>query len=217
MSTIVPTRLLFDFEFPLAHLPTTPTIDGAMSNWTDAHRLPVLGSLDGLDDFADVWGGWNQEGMCFACRVEGKRRPLQCKPVEFWRGDNVRLCIDTRDARSNKRGTRYCRQFYLLPNSGPRGDAPIAGANPIKRAKEEAPAIDTGRIRIASKVSKTGYALELHIPAVCLTGYDPADHPRIGFYYIIEDLELGQQYLTVGDEYQWHIDPSTWATAVLTS
>ena len=44
---------------------------------------------------------------------------------------------------------------------------------------------------------------------------DPEEHPRIGFYYIVEDREYGQQYLTIGDDLYWYVDPSTWATAVL--
>ena len=32
---------------------------------------------------------------------------------------------------------------------------------------------------------------------------------------MIEDSELGQQALTVGDDLYWYVDPSTWATAVL--
>jgi hypothetical protein len=216
MKAIVPTRLLFDFEFPLAHRATAPAIDGSLSGWTDAERLPLLGALDGGEDFADVWACWNEEGLFFACRIVGKRRPLRCNPAEFWRGDNVRLCTDMRDARSNKRATRTCQQFFLLPaGGGITGRDPVAGVNKFRQAREDAPPIDADRIRIASIIGNTGYALETHVPRDCLSGFDPDQHRRIGFYYIIEDRDLGQQYLTVGDEYQWFIDPSTWATAVL--
>jgi hypothetical protein len=33
---------------------------------------------------------------------------------------------------------------------------------------------------------------------------------------MLEDTELGHQSLTVGDDLNWYIDPSTWPTAVLT-
>ena len=68
---------------------------------------------------------------------------------------------------------------------------------------------------VASNITKSGYTLEAHIPADCLSGFDPAEHPRIGFYYILEDRDHGQQYLTIGDDLYWYVDPSTWATAVL--
>ena len=32
---------------------------------------------------------------------------------------------------------------------------------------------------------------------------------------MLEDRDHGQQYLTVGDDLYWYVDPSTWATAVL--
>ena len=72
-----------------------------------------------------------------------------------------------------------------------------------------------GRIAVASRVTSRGYSMEAHIPADCLNGFDPIEHPRIGFYYILEDRDHGQQFLTVGDDLYWYVDPSTWATAVL--
>ena len=47
----------------------------------------------------------------------------------IWDGDNIRLCTDMRDARSNKRATRSCQQFYFLPDAG--GSA-VAGTAKIK-------------------------------------------------------------------------------------
>ena len=60
-----------------------------------------------------------------------------------------------------------------------------------------------------------GYFLEAHVPADALAGFDPDEHRRIGIYYMLEDGDFGQQYLTVGDDLGWYIDPSTWATGVL--
>lgn len=216
MTALIPNRFLFDFEFPLRYRSVLPTIAGDLSDWTAADLLPKLGELDGQRDFADVWACWNEKGLSIACRVTDKRSPLRCDPKSFWTGDNLRLCTDMRDARSNKRATRYCQQFYFLPTGGgPKNNQPAAGVAKIQRAREEAPPVPSTQLVVASRVTKTGYTLEAHIPAVCLSGFDPVDHPRIGFYYILEDADHGQQYLTVGDDLNWHIDPSTWATAVL--
>ncbi len=92
---------------------------------------------------------------------------------------------------------------------------PLAGLAPINRAKENAPPIEPGRIRVASTVLSGGYKLEAHIPADCLNGFDPEQHRRIGLYYILEDRDLGRQSFTIGDDLPWHVDPSLWATAVL--
>jgi hypothetical protein len=216
MSELIPNRFLFDIEIPLRFRRDPPPIDGRLTGWTDEERLPLLGELDGRRDFAEVWTCWNESGLFFACRVEGRHTPLSCDPKNYWNGDNVRLCIDTRDARTIKRATRTCHQFFLLPaGGGALGDRPVAGTGKLQRAREDAPPTDGARLRVAADVHRAGYTLEAHVPGECLHGFDPADHSRLGFYYIIEDRDLGQQYLTVGDELYWYVDPSTWATVVL--
>jgi len=216
VNALVPNRFLFDFEFPLRYRAVAPQIDGRCADWTDAELLPRLGALDGQPEFGHVWACWNESGLFVACRVEGKRKPPRCDPRSFWTSDHLRLCTDMRDARTNRRGTRFCQQFYFLAGGcGPKKDQPGAASTPIRQAKENAPAISTGRIEVASHLSRTGYSLDAHVPADCLNGFDPAEHPRIGLYYMLEDSEHGQQYLTIGDDLLWYVDPSTWATAVL--
>ncbi len=216
MTALIPNRFLFSFEWPLAYRAKAPTIDGRLTGWTDAELLPRMGDIDGTTDFGQVWACWNETGLFVACRVSGKTKPLRCDPARFWQGDNLRLCTDMRDARTVKRGTRFCQQFFFLPTGGGAdGRRAAAGTNKLQRARDDAPAIDENAITVASRVRKTGYSLEAHVPASCLNGFDPTEHPRIGLYYILEDTELGQQYLTVGDDLYWHIDPSTWPTAVL--
>ncbi|MGB2986362.1 MAG: hypothetical protein WBE26_10810, partial [Phycisphaerae bacterium] len=216
VTALIPNRFLFHFEFPLHYRSRPPVIDGHVDDWTDDDLLPKLGELDGLGEFADVWVCWNEAGLWVACRVVDKRQPLRCDPRTFWTGDNLRLCTDMRDARANKRATRFCQQFYFLPTGGGlTKKEPVAGVNKIRRAREDAPPIPAGRIAVASHVTGTGYTLEAYVPAECLSGFDPTEHPRIGFYYMLEDGDHGQQYLTVGDDLYWYVDPSTWATAVL--
>jgi len=122
-----------------------------------------------------------------------------------------------RDTRDIKRASRYCQQFYFLPAGGGRDrNSPVAGAARINRAAEHAPAVDNKLIQVAGMRQKTIYTMEGHIPTEALAGFDPEEHPRIGIFTMLEDVELGQQYLTVGDDLYWYIDPSTWATGVLT-
>ena len=179
--------------------------------------MPALCQLDGMDPFGMVSMAWNQDGLFVSVSVSGKQRELVCDPKRFWKSDHLRLCIGCRDTRSIKRATRFCHQFYLLPTgAGPKTDQPVAGSHKIQRARDDAPTVKPGQIKIKSTIRKNGYWLGAHIPANCLNGFDPAEHPRLGFYYMLEDRELGQQYLTVGDDLYWYVDPSTWATAVLT-
>ncbi|MCL2330764.1 MAG: hypothetical protein FWC56_05630 [Phycisphaerae bacterium] len=217
---LVPNRLLFRFELPLRHCPAMP-IDGNLSHWPAECRLPDLSPIDGsshIPSFGQVWMGWNQAGLYVAIRVDGRNSPFRCDPKQYWKGDNLRLCTDMRDTRDIKRGSRYCQQFYFLPAGGGRdGQSPIAGVAKVPRASENAPQVANDLLQIASQRSGSTYTLEAHIPAAALSGFDPDEHRRIGIYYMLEDVELGQQYLTVGDDLNWNIDPSTWATAVLTS
>ncbi len=216
MSTLIPNRFLFSLEFPLHFRKNLPKLDGKLGNWTDADLLPALGEIDDAPEFADVWSCWNENGIAIATRVKNKRRPLRCDPKQYWKGDNLRLCIDTRDARKNKRATRYCHQFFFLPTGGgTTKDKPFAGSGKLQRAKEDAPKVPAGKIQIASHITKSSYSLEAIIPASYMNGFNPADHSRIGFYYLLEDADHGQQHLTIGDELSWNVDPSTWATAVL--
>lgn len=214
MSQLVPNRFLFDFEFPLRYRARTPRITGELADWKDDCLLPCLGDIDGGKTFGQVWASWNDAGIAIACRVEGKKKGLDCDPKAFWKSDNLRICTDMRDTRNVHRATRHCQQFFLLPTGG-RGGAAVAGAARIQRARENAPDVPAGDIAIAARVERGSYQLEALLPAQALSGFDPHEHPRIGFFYMLEDRELGQQYLTVGDELQWHIDPSTWPTAVL--
>ncbi len=215
MTTLIPNRFLFDFEFPLVYRSKLPRLTGKLQDWTDAYLLPTLSQLDGQTDFGKVWACWHEEGLAVACCVEGKKRAPVCDPKRYWAGDNLRVCTDMRDGRANRRATKYCQQFYFLPAGGGAKNKPVAGTAMIKRAKDQAPSISNDRIEIASSICKTGYSIEAIIPAACLSSFDPSQHNRIGLYYMLEDRELGQQHVTIGDDLNWHIDPSTWPTAVM--
>lgn len=216
MTRLVPNRFLFDFAIPLRYRATMPRLDGRLRDWNDSFLLPDLSSVDGEAPFGEVWACWNESGIALACRVTGKRQAVRCDPKAFWKSDNLRICTDMRDTRTIRRASRHCQQFYLLPaGGGKNGRDPVAGSTTIHRAQQQAPVIAPGRIPIRAEVTGDGYALEAMLHADVLHGFDPGEHPRIGFYYMLEDAELGQQYLTVGDDLYWHIDPSTWATAML--
>lgn len=217
MNPLVPNRLLFRFEIPIRYRSAPPVLDGQLDDWADDYLLPDLGSLDGARSFAHLWLAWNEAGLYLACRVEGRRSAFQCDPKSFWKGDNLRLMTDMRDTRDLKRGSRYCQQFYFLPCGGGRdGSQPVAGSAKVHRAADHAPLVPPGLVQVACRREGSVYCMEGHVPAAALAGFEPQEHPRIGFYTLIEDRDRGQQYLTVGDDLNWYIDPSTWATGVLT-
>lgn len=216
MPPLVPNRYLCKFEFLLYRCAKPPRLDGDAGKWDDQYRLPPLYELDGGAGFGQVFACWNDEGLYVASQVEGTSRPPNCDANRFRQSDNLRVMTDTRDTRNIRRATRFCQQFYFLPAGGGKGGKePVAGSTQVPRAQLDAPLAKPGEILIASKVFKGGYSLTAHIPAHVLVGFDPTENPRIGFFAIIEDTELGHQSLTIDDDLNWWCDPSTWPTAVL--
>lgn len=216
MPSFIPNRFLFKFEFPLLRCPRPPAIDGRVEKWDRRYLLPPLHELDGKPPIGDVLMTWDGAGLYLAVSVSGKQRPLHCDPEHFKQSDCLRFMTDMRDTRDSRRASRFCQHFYFLPTGGgSKGRNPVAGSAKIARAMQEAPLAPPGSLPIAADVRKDGYSFTAHLPAAILSGFDPAENPRIGLYYMLEDTELGQQWLTVGDDLNWWMDPSTWATAVL--
>lgn len=213
---LVPFRMLVRLELAVHRLDKPLRVDANLRKWSDKYLMPSTWQLDAGREVGPVWIAWHESGLYVACRVRGKRRRPDCKPRWFWRSDNLRIMTDTRDTKDTHRATRFCQQFYFMPaGSGSDEDEPAAGAAKIHRARQDAPLAEEGSLPVAAKLVRDGYDLEGHIPAEHLVGYEPVAGRRIGLYYMLEDRERGQQYLTVGDDLYWYVDPSVWATAVL--
>ena len=216
MLSLLPRRAFFRFELPIRYLPGSPLIDGNLRKWDARYLVPPLVELEDERPFADVYWAWNEQGMYVAFDVPGRSSPPTCDPTHWWKKDGVRICIDTRDARDNKRATRFCHFFYVLPRGGGAGGRePVVGLHRMSRAKESPPAVDVRLIKVGVRTDRTGWSMGVAIPAACLNGWDPAEHARIGVFYKVKDTQLGVQHLTVNDELGWNTDPSTWATGVL--
>lgn len=216
MLHALPKRALFRFELPIYYVARPPPVDGDVSKWASKYVVPPLVQIEGEEPVADVYWAWNEDGFYAAFDVPNRTSPPRCDAQRWWKGDGVRLCLDTRDARDIKRATRFCHFFYALSlKGGADGKAALVGTHRMSRAKEPPPAIDVSKIKVASLVERTRYGLELAIPAACLHGWDPVEHPRLGVFYKIKDAQLGSQHLSTDDDLGWNVDPSTWATGVL--
>lgn len=211
---LLPTRFLFRFAAPCLHEPRLGAV--APSELGPEYRLPVLEEIDGQRPLGDVRAAWSEAGLGFSVRLEGKKHPSWCRESRLEDSDAFQIWIDTRDTHNIHRASRFCHRFIFLPGGGGRNyELPVADQLLVERARENANPVRPGHLKVACDKRIDGYVLSAFIPAAALTGYNPADHPKIGFTYFLFDRELGQQYFSVGSEFPFASDPSLWGTLEL--
>lgn len=216
--TLIPHRFLFNVAFPCAYLPGLPVEDGDdLLDLPEQCRLPNLVALDGQEPFVEARCAWNEGGLAFQFLVTGKEEPPVGDAARILLSDRVSIWIDTRDARTSHRASRTCHQFHFLPTGGgPEKDEPLFVPMKINRAAQDAPLADEEAVPFRFHRRGDGYRLEVFFPAEVLTGFDPEQFPRLGFHYLVRDLEKGEQGLSVSSaEFPVAEDPSLWSTLEL--
>ena len=179
-------------------------------------RLPDWGQLDGLASWAKVRVGWNPRGLGITVLADGisdqqlaRDRPEGFALAQFW--------VDTRDTRNVSRATRFCHRFMARsswPNragSQRRCFAAPDRASPGRCTASVGPSLSSAR----AELGKSGWMLELFLPAQALNGFDPDTNRRLGFAYQIADHVRDDQFLGVGREFPVGENPSLWATLEL--
>jgi len=215
--TLIPHRFLFRVAYPCPFVPGVPLEDSDdLLDLPESCRLPALG-LDGIAPFAEVRLGWNETGLAFQVTVGGKEQPAVGDVARALLSDRVSIWIDTRDARTGHRASRTCHQFHFLPvGGGSERDEPVVLPMKINRAAQDAPLPDEDAIGFRVHRRKDGYRLEVFLPATVLQGFDPEQHPRLGFHYLVRDQEKGEQTLSVeSGDFPVAEDPSLWSTLEL--
>jgi hypothetical protein len=217
---VVPHRFLFRFSIPVPHIEKRAGSTQPFLDLDDAPFFPDPSPLDDAPSFAKIQAGWNENGMGFRVSVTGKKMPIAEIPDEPRESDGFQLWLDTRNTQSIHRASRFCHHFAFLPSAGSPGRGKKNGAGSayqfaIALAKEDAASNRAGLLRVATKQTAGGYSLDAWLPAETLTGYDPTANPLIGFYYVVRDAELGEQFLAVGRDFPFDHDPSLWSTLEL--
>ena len=214
---LVPHRFLFRVAYPCRYAKGIPREDeDRLLDLAEGYRLDNFAKMDEAANFADVRLGWNEFGLGFQVEVKGKEREPQGDASRPRGSDGVSLWLDTRDARTSHRASRYCHQFYFLPaGGGPERDEPVFGQAKINRALHDAPLCPPTAVPFRCLREKTGYVVEAFLPAGVLNGFDPEQNPRLGVYYAVRDAELGEQVLSVGSEFPYWEDPSLWSVLEL--
>ncbi|NUQ63378.1 MAG: hypothetical protein HUU20_12945 [Pirellulales bacterium] len=213
-ESLLPKRFLFRFSVPCRYRQPIWTAKGP--GLDESYRLANLAELEDTARLIDFRMAWSETGLAFRAHVIGKSQPPWCRTNRPEDSDGMQIWIDTRDVHNVHRAGRFCHRFLFMPvGGGSRLDHAVAQWLPINRAKEHPRAIVQGQIRVRSERLADGYALEAFLAAEALTGFDPQEHPRLGFTYAVIDRELGEVTFSAESPMPYQEDPSLWATLEL--
>ena len=205
---------LYRFRFPCIYVATST---GALDT---THQLPNANRLDDADLQGklphDFRIGWNETGLFFSLTVSGKQQSLWCRSTQPDESDGIQICLDTRDIKDIHRASRFCHRLLFMPIGGGRDQShPVSFWLPIHRAKEHPNSIDLSQIKMQSQIGADGYQLIVFLPGKILTGFDPNEHPNLGFHFVVMDREYGNSYFLVAPPLPHDQDPSLWGTLAL--
>jgi hypothetical protein len=213
-ESLLPQRFIFRFSVPCLY--RNPLWKVGDAGLDEKYRLINLAELDDRPAMAAVSAAWNEAGLVFALSVGGKKQPLWCRASRPEDSDGLQVWIDTRDVHNVHRASRFCHRFIFLPSgSGRKLDEAFGQSLPINRAREPARPVAAGLLQARSQIRADGYRLECFVPAEALMGFEPSEHPRLGFTYAVIDRELGEETFSVGRPMPYDEDPSLWATLEL--
>ncbi len=217
-SSLLPQAFWFRVAASCPKVEGIPRLDskGSLLDLPAACALPELAALDGRSPWASVRVGWSGEGIGIAIQAEGLGANARTpdRPEGF---ATVNVWIDTRDTRNVSRATRYCHRFVARLKLGRdrKSLTPEVEQRPIARALADAPLASTDLFAARAQLQKSGWSLELFLPAKALNGFDPETNRRLGFAYQIADHEREDQFLGVGREFPLGENPSLWSTLEL--
>jgi hypothetical protein len=214
---LIPNRFLFRLCYPCRYVADLPREGGdELLDLPVTCRLDNFGDMDERRAFAEVRVAWNEGGLALQVEVRGKEQAPAGEIARPRQSDGVTVWIDTRDARTSHRASRYCHQFHFLAaGGGPDKDEPAFVQSKINRALHDAPLAAADSVPFQFVPRTGGYRLEAFVPAAALQGFDPEQNPRLGLHIAVHDCELGEQSLSVGGDFPWAEDPSLWSVLEL--
>jgi hypothetical protein len=178
--------------------------------------LPEGARLEGRTPWAEVRVGWNPRGLGVVVQAESPGDPRRAadQPEGF---ADVQVWVDTRDTRDVSRATRFCHRFAAAIRS--REPEPKLAVEvvqkPIARAIADPPMARSGSIESRAELTRTGWVLEVFLPAQVLNGFDPEINRRLGFAYQVSDHLREDQFLGVGRDFPIGENPGLWSTIEL--
>ena len=211
---LISPRFLFRFSVPCRYCDPLWTDQGAPLG--EAYRLASFAELDQRGAAPDFRAAWSEAGLAFRLEVHGKEQPPWCRAARPADSDGLQIWIDTRNVQNVHRAGRFCHRFFFLPaGDGKELAQPVAGVLPIHRARAPHGPISAGQLKVFSQERSDGYVLHALVAAEALTGFDPSEHPALGFTYAVMDRELGEQTYGPGSPMPYQEDPALWSTLEL--
>ena len=216
---LIESSFLFHFSVPCHQVKDRWKKNGLLL--PDQYTLPCFDQLDNLpakekQSWADVRLGWNIDGFILNLSVTGKSQDAWCRDSRIEDSDGIAIWFNTRSTSSIHRASRFCHEFRFLPfGSGAQMREPIAQQCAIKRAKENAKVASGFPPEVRSRSNGKGYSLQAFVPGEAVSGFDPEEHPQIGFHFVVSDRELGTRSMTLSDGFPTDADPSLWSTLEL--
>lgn len=211
----VPVRFLVRITHPCPYVKSMPMASprsGGILKLPEEARIENFAQLDGRTNFGEVWLAWNENGIGVRCQVARKKVPPIGSVENLSRSDGLTLWLDTRNSRDSHRATEYCHCFHFLASGfGPSKTEPGFVQAPIHRALQDAPICQPSEVPFQARATPDGgYCLEAFLPGSVLHGYAPEEHSLLGFYYHLQDIEHGEQFLGVSADFPFAENPTLW-------
>lgn len=208
---IVPPSFLFQYQLSVPRVDGLPRKKGKSLQLADVPKVFVPSSLNEGTTGFELKLGWNPDGLAVEVSVSGKKNEPAGRRHDLKNSDVVYVFIDTRHTANVHRATEYCTALLILPSDEAADDTPTIQFVEIAQQRGTRRQPDAKRVMLNLHNQRDGYQLDLWIPATQMPGFDQIEEiGHLGFYVVVEDTELGQLPLSIGDDFPVAHDPSTW-------
>lgn len=208
---IVPPSFLFQYQLTVPRVDGLPKKKGKALQLPDAARVFVPSALNAGTAGLELKLGWNPDGLAIEIVVRGKKEEPAGRRHDLKNSDVVYIFIDTRHTANVHRATEFCTALQILPRDEVNDDAPTVQFVEIAQQRGTRRQPDAKRVMLNVLNQRDGYQLDVWIPTAQMPGFDQIEEiGHLGFYIVVEDTELGQLPLSIGDDFPVTHDPSTW-------